>query len=172
METCEGCGFAWEAVGRDEIGSRAAAGAAAIAALLAAEPERAGQRPAPERWSMLEYAAHVRDVLLTVRDRLVIGLVEDDPGFKPLYREERVDLGLYRLDTPGEVAAELAPAAAMLARLFAAIDPALLSRTVQYGWPAPASRTLVWMGQQAVHEAEHHLDDIQQNLERLSNQRL
>lgn len=168
METCAGCGFAWEAVGRDEIGPRAAGGAAAIAALLAAEPEQAVHRPTPDRWSALEYAAHVRDVLLTVRDRLVIGLVEDDPGFKPLYRDERIDLGLYRLDTPDAVAAELPPAAAMFARVFEAIDPGLLSRPVQYGWPSPASRTLLWMGQQVVHEVEHHLGDVQQDLERLS----
>ena len=165
METCEGCGFCWEAVAREEIGPRVTAGASAIAALLAAEPQWVEQRPEPERWSMLEYAAHVRDVLLTVRDRLVIGLVEDDPGFKPLYRDERVDLGLYRFDTLAAVATELAAAAAMFVRLFDAIDPGRLSRTVQYGWPAPASRTLLWMGQQAVHEAEHHLRDIREDLE-------
>ena len=164
MERCDGCGFAWEAVGRDEIGPRTGAGAAAIAALLTSEPERALLRATPPRWSMVEYGAHVRDVLLTVRDRLVIGLVEDDPGFKPLYRDERVDLGLYRADTAAAVAAEVEPAAAMFARLFEAIEPALLERKVEYGFPAPATRTLLWMGQQAVHETEHHLRDIEEGL--------
>lgn len=46
------------------------------------------RRPSPDRWSANEYAAHVRDVLLTIRDRLVIGLVEDNPRFKPVYRDE------------------------------------------------------------------------------------
>lgn len=162
MERCDGCGFVWEAVERDEIGPRAVAGAAAVTALLTSEPDRALLRPTPQRWSMVEYGAHVRDVLLTVRDRLVIGLVEDDPGFKPLYRDERVDLGLYRADTVADVAAEIGPAAAMFARLFEAIEPEALVRTVQYGFPAPATRTLLWMGQQAVHETEHHLHDMEE----------
>ena len=52
----------------------------------------------------------------------------------------------------------------MFVRLFDAIDPALLPRPVQYGAPNPAPRTLLWMGQQAVHEVEHHGADIAENL--------
>ena len=116
---------------------------------------------------MLEYGAHVRDVLLTIRDRLVIGLVEDNPGFKSLWRDERVNLGLYRTDTPAAVVQELEAATAMFLRLFAEIDPASLGRVVQYGFPDSTTRTLEWMGQQAVHEVEHHLGDIQENLAQL-----
>lgn len=135
-----------------------------MAAILLVEPVRSRRRPSAARWSMIEYGAHVRDVLLTVRDRLVIGLVEEHPDFKPLYRDERISLGLYRTDTVPAVAEELGSAAAMFARLFDAIDPEQLSRSVQYGFPSPADRTLLWMGQQVVHEIEHHLGDIQENL--------
>ena len=117
---------------------------------------------------MIEYGAHVRDVFLTIRDRLVIGLVEHDPTFKPLYRNERIKLALYRADTPSAVAAELDAAAAMLVRLFDAIDPGSLSRSVQYGFPDPESRTLLWMGLQAIHEAEHHLGDVRDNLRQVA----
>jgi hypothetical protein len=163
METCEDCGFEWEVVERGEIGPRALQGARAIGAALARQPAVAVRRPASDRWSSLEYAAHVRDVLLTIRDRLVIGLVEDDPGFKPMYRDERIDLGLYRGDTPADVIPELESAATMFVRLFDAIEPDQLQRSVLYGYPDPMRRTLLWMGQQAVHEVEHHGTDVMQN---------
>lgn len=166
MEQCEVCGFTWDTVDRTEIGPRIDAAAAEVAALVVADPERSAVRPSPERWSATQYAAHMRDVLITLRDRLVIGLVEDDPSFKPMYRDERVELGLYDADPAGAVVDELRTASAMFIRLFDAIDPELLSRTVQYGYPAPAQRSLLWMGQQAVHEAEHHRTDIVENLRR------
>jgi DinB superfamily len=163
MESCEDCGFVWERVDRGEIAARVLVSADAVADVLATNPPNAAVRPSPTRWSSVEYGAHIRDVLLTVRDRLVIGLVEDNPGFKPLYKDERLEIGLYRGDTAPAIASELRAAAAMFARLFDAIDPALLSRRVQYGFPDPMERTLLWMGQQAVHETEHHRTDIDEN---------
>jgi S-DNA-T family DNA segregation ATPase FtsK/SpoIIIE len=164
METCDECGFVFEGVERHEIARRVAAGGEAIAALLVGEPARALVRPRAERWSTVEYGAHVRDVMLAIRDRLVVGLVEDDPGFKPVYRDERLSLGLYRADTASAVAQEIASAAAMFGRLFDAIDPAMLERPVRYGFPDPQRRTLLWMGRQTVHETEHHLGDVRENL--------
>ncbi len=163
MESCEGCGFVWEEVDREEISSRVVAAAADVADLFDTDPAGVTVRPSPTRWSSVEYGAHMRDVLLTIRDRLVIGLVEDNPGFKPLYKDERTELGLYRTDTALAVAPELRAAAAMFRRLFDAIDAPLLARRVQYGFPDPIERTLLWMGQQAVHETEHHRTDINEN---------
>jgi hypothetical protein len=164
VETCEDCGFCWEIVPVDEIGPRVRAAAAGIAQAVRTHSDGAMVRPSPERWSALEYAAHVRDVFLTIRDRLVIGLVEDEPGFKPMYRDERISLGLYASDTAADVAGEVVAAANMMARLFDSIDVRQLDRVVQYGFPDPLPRTLLWMGQQAVHESEHHLADINENL--------
>ena len=164
METCEVCGFAWEAVGAGEVGPRIVAGSTAIADLVGRAGAAASTRPSDAQWSALEYAAHVRDVLLHVRDRMVIGLVEDDPTFKPLYREERVDLGLYAADTPGVVVAELAMAAGLFARTFAALEAEQLAREVQYTYPVVATRTVLWMAQQAVHEVEHHHGDVETGL--------
>ena len=167
VERCDECGFDYDATDWTEVGARVRAAAAATAALLADATDVAATRPEPDRWSALEYAAHVRDVLITIRDRLVIGLVEDDPGFKPMYRDQRVAFGLYAGDTVDAVAPEVVAAAAMLARLFDAIDPDALARPVQYGFPDPERRTLLWMGRQAVHECEHHLDDMRENVARL-----
>src|SRR6476620_4068914 len=98
MERCEDCGFEWESIPASEVGERTRQGALRIAELLQADG--VVQRSEPNRWSSLEYAAHVRDVLLSLRDRIVVALVEDDPDFKPMYRDQRVGFGLYATDTP------------------------------------------------------------------------
>lgn len=126
--------------------------------------EHVSFRPNPARWSALEYGAHIRDVHITIRDRIVIGLVEDDPSFKSLYRDERISLGLYAQDTVASVTQELAAAAGMFGRLFDAVAADALLRSVQYGSPNPQPRTILWMGIQAVHETDHHLADIKENL--------
>jgi DinB superfamily len=164
METCEDCGFCWEIVTVGEIAPRVLQATASIATALRSHPDRSIVRPSAERWSALEYAAHVRDVFLTIRDRTVIGLAEHNPGFKPMYRDERISLGLYAADTVEDIAVEIGGAANMLLRLFSAIDAGDLKRIVQYGFPDPLPRTLLWMAQQAVHEAEHHQADIAENL--------
>ena len=167
MTSCEQCGFDFETLEASEVGPRIRAGAEAVASALSnlSSPER---RPSVERWSANEYAAHVRDVMLTIRDRLVVGLVEDNRGFKPVYRDERLSMGLYRADTAVELATELRAAGPMFVRLFDAIPIDQLSRQVRYGYPDPETRTLLWMGRQAVHETEHHLRDIIENTALLS----
>lgn len=165
---CDLCGFEYETVSQHTIGPRVIRSADAIAALITERPELGSLRPSAERWSVNEYGAHVRDVFLLIRDRLVIGLVEDNPGFKPGYKDERLALGLYAADTAVALANELPAAAAMLIRLFDAIDPTQLMRPVQYGYPDPSEQTLLWMGRQAVHESEHHYLDIVENLRLLS----
>jgi DinB superfamily len=165
VESCDGCGFVWADVPAAAVGARVVAGAGAIAAVLRASAEAAvTTRPEPGRWSALEYACHLRDVMYAQRDRLVLGLVEDRPAFRPMYRDERVDLGLYATDQPTIVADELALAGGLFARTFAALDDAQLARSCIYGYPEPTPRTLLWVGQQTVHEAEHHRADVEENL--------
>jgi DinB superfamily len=164
MERCEGCGFAWDEVAVGEIPGRLEAGTGRIGTLLAHAGDAARERPTPGRWSALEYAGHVRDVLLMLRDRLVVGLIADDPSFTPMYRDERVDRGLYDRDAIETMRDELDVACALFARFLVALPPVDLTRPVQYGFPAPTRRSLLWMAQQAVHEVEHHGDDIAENL--------
>ncbi|MGZ4677646.1 MAG: DinB family protein [Acidimicrobiia bacterium] len=159
MEQCPDCGFVWAAVPDEEMAPRILDGARSIAAIVQTSPD-AATRPAAARWSALEYGAHVRDVLLHVRDRVVIALVEDDPEFKPLYREERVELGLYADDDPETVATELTAAARLFTRTLGRVDDDQLDRPCRYSYPAPATRSVRWMAQQVVHEVEHHLGDV------------
>jgi ketosteroid isomerase-like protein len=165
VERCPDCGFAWVDVPATEIGPRVTRGSDALAARLrAAAPERVAARPAPGVWSALEYGAHVRDVLMNIRDRVVVGLAEDAPAFKPLYRDVRVDLGLYRDERPDVVAAELHSAADLFARTFGCLDDEQLARPVVYAYPSERTRTILWMSRQVVHEVEHHLGDVGRDL--------
>ncbi|MGI9595039.1 MAG: DinB family protein [Acidimicrobiales bacterium] len=165
MDVCDECGFDFDKIRLDEIAPRMNAGVAQLVAELHASADPAHPIPAlpPGRWSTLEYGAHVRDVMLTIRDRMVIGLVEDRADFKPMYRDERITLGLYRTDTVDAVSWELEVSAAMLLRLLAAIEIDQLARLVRYGHPNPTDRSILWMAKQAVHELEHHLSDTREN---------
>jgi ketosteroid isomerase-like protein len=160
-EACADCGLEWTSVVVDQVGDRIATGVDQLAALLRSLPdELLAQRPAEGVWSPLEYGGHVRDVLFHLRDRIAISLAEDVATFKPLYRDQRVDAGMYRGDTPAVVADELEVAGALFGRTFGELDGAQLGRLCVYGYPTESLRTLRWLGQQAVHEVEHHGGDV------------
>ena len=163
VETCEVCGFAWDEIPAAATAPRTTAAVESLAARLRAHPEVAVERPAPTRWSMLEYGAHVRDVLLNLRDRILLGAIEDNPTPKAMHRDERVELGCYAADTPEVVADELELAAGLFARTLAVLSPDLLSRPIVCGWPVATTRSLRWLAAQALHEVEHHLADVEEN---------
>ena len=163
LERCVVCGFAWDLVDPDEVAPRILDGARSVADALRADPA-ATRRPTADRWSALEYGAHVRDVLLHVRDRLIIAMVEDEPEFTPLYPDPRVDLGLYAADDVDAVATELSVAAGLFARTFGQIDDEARQRRGHYLYPTPALRSVAWMAAQVVHEVEHHGRDVDEVL--------
>ena len=82
----------------------------------------------------------------------------------PMYRDDRVTLARYNAQEPAEVVAQLTMAAQLIAQAFAVLDTTQLARTCRYNFPAPAVRSLLWVGQHVVHEGEHHLQDIAQVL--------
>ncbi len=65
------------------------------------------KRPAPEVWSPLEYACHVRDMLGVQTERVELAQREIDPVFVPMGRDERVVEDRYNEQDPAAVAAEL-----------------------------------------------------------------
>jgi DinB superfamily len=141
------------------------AGAASYRDPLLATPESVlRRRPGPTRttevWSALEYACHVRDVLLVQRDRAVLALVEANPGFPPMYRDERVALARYDAHTPARVADHLEMAADLCATVFDQLTTAQWARPLLYNYPVTAERDLAWLGRNTAHEVEHHLGDI------------
>ena len=173
MERCDSCQFIYADVDAPALPTRFAAFGARYRALLLPPAHPASwdgilrTRPAEDVWSALEYACHVRDVFLVQRDRLYTALVEDTPVFAPMYRDHRVTLARYNAQDPQEVAAQLATAARLIAQAFEGLDPAQLQRRCIYNFPAPAERPLLWVGQHAVHEGEHHLRDVERGLARV-----
>jgi uncharacterized membrane protein len=119
------------------------------------------ERPAPYVWSVLEYSSHVRDVLLNQREGIIVALVEETPTKQKMYREVRVDLGMYAGESAAEVVRGLQLASELFVRTFGVLNAEQLSRTMTY---AGQVRTLAWIGAQAVHEVEHHLADVRTQL--------
>lgn len=158
-EACEVCGFVWADVPEANVPARLRAAAAAFADVLRESGDAAAARPDADCWSALEYGGHVRDVLFNLRDRIVLGAVEDNPVPNALHGGPRVVMGLYALDTPAVVADEIAVGADLLARTWECMTPELRARPIFYGWPVATTRTVSWVGSQAVHEVEHHLAD-------------
>lgn len=133
--------------------------------LLAPGPdERLRRRPAPDVWSPLEYAGHVRDVLLVQRDRVVRALVEEVPQVVTMHGDQRVDLLAYNDAAPDELAEELEVAARLFGALVARLDDAQLARRCTYNYPAPAERDLTWVAWHTLHEVRHHLHDVERQL--------
>jgi hypothetical protein len=168
VETCDVCGFEWASVPIVTVAGRVRAGTSRLAEVALSHDALGGRRPEPTCWSVAEYTGHVRDVLLHVRDRVVIGLVEDTPDFKPLYRDQRVDFGLYEGDDVNVAVTDMLAAADLFARTFERLSEAAAARPVRYVYPVDAIRTIGWMGQQVVHEVEHHLGDVEAILAGLS----
>jgi hypothetical protein len=109
-------------------------------------------RREPGEWSPLDYACHVRDVLLVQRDWLFVALVEDGPAFKPMYRDHRVEFDRYGQQVPDAVATQLAMAAARAAHAFSGLDDPQWARSLIDNFPEPQPHDVEWM--------THHRADI------------
>ncbi len=159
MDHCEECGFVYGSVTRDEVPARLRGLGDRFRATVTARAD-IRRRPAPEVWSPLEYACHVRDMLRIQRERLAAALAADQPAFAPMRRDERAVEERYNEQDVDVVLADLAAAAEALAGAVAALGPEQWLRTGVYPWPAPRVRTLEWVAQHSIHDGEHHLLDI------------
>jgi hypothetical protein len=160
MTACPECGFAYGASPRQELAATLRASADAYPARLTANADTVRRRGSPEQWSPLEYSCHVRDVLLMQRDRVYVALVEDEPSFKPMYRNERVVFDRYDIQTPDLVGEQVVMAADLLCRGLDGLDDAQWVRPLIYGFPDPARRDVEWVAHHTLHELVHHLADI------------
>jgi hypothetical protein len=167
---CEECGFDYDALAAAdapsalrELGRRYRA---PLTRFLPGEDPGAivRARPAPEVWSALEYACHLRDVLDVQRQRLALALVEDCPSLTPMGRDERVTADRYNEQDPTTVAGQLAGNAEALAADVEALDPGQLDRTMIYNYPERQERTVLWLIRHTAHEGHHHLLDVGRSL--------
>jgi S-DNA-T family DNA segregation ATPase FtsK/SpoIIIE len=121
-------------------------------------------RPTPSVWSGLEYACHVRDVVLIQRDRVLLALVEPCPSFAPMYREQRLVLAHYEAHSPDLVADQLRLAIDLCATVLTGLGSEQWARPSIYNFPVPTERDVAWLGRHTLHEAVHHLSDIERGI--------
>lgn len=170
MEDCAECGFEYDLTRADTVGAEIVQGARLLGQLIT-DPEAAVRsRQEPATWSPLEYACHVRDVLLVQRERVLLARRRDTPPLEPMGRDERADHDGYLEQAPefggesgqgGEcdVARQLGDVARLFANVLSRLDNEDWQRTVIYNYPTPAERSLAWVAVHTLHEVEHHLLD-------------
>jgi len=118
----------------------------------------AAVRPAPNIWSALEYACHVRDVHRLFRERLTLMLEQDDPQFANWDQDVTAVESRYDEQDPATVSVDLVEAAAEAAAIYAGVEGDQ--------WQRPGRRsngsvfTVETLGVYHLHDVHHHLHDI------------
>jgi len=72
----------------------------------------------------------------------------------------RVTLARYAAEDPTRVTDQLHMAATLVGETLGGIDDAGWRRECIYNFPAPARRSVAWLGAHTLHEGEHHLGDL------------
>ncbi len=119
-------------------------------------------RPAATTWSAIEYAAHSRDIT----ELHLFGVEQALTGLEPVYPP--IDEGViedaatgYRDADPDDVCESLATAARRLGDLAAAAEPTAWNRGITVG---ATRRDVRWLLEHALHDSQHHLDDVDRGL--------
>ena len=169
MDRCDQCGFVYDEVPTGALADAFRDHAGRYREPLASAPaiEHGAERPEPGTWSALEYACHVRDVLLAQRERALLALVVDNPDFTPIFRDERVALAGYGRQSIADAGAQVVVAAELLAIVFDGLSETQQARPCIYNFPERSQRDVAWLGRHTVHELVHHLMDIRHVLERV-----
>lgn len=164
MDTCAECGFAYDLGGAASAGAAVVAGATTMADLVGGGGDGVLTRQQPGVWSPLEYACHLRDVLLVQRERVLAARRQHRPAFSPMGRDERVEHDGYAEQDPGQVTRQLTDAASLFANVLSRLGDDDWDRPVVYSYPSPTERSLRWVAVHTVHEVEHHLLDVRRQL--------
>jgi hypothetical protein len=123
------------------------------------------ERPEPEVWSALEYAAHSRDITALHVFGVEQALTLDEPSFPPI-DDDLVDSAAasYGSADPDAVLDALEEQAMRLAQLADDAGPDHWSRGLTIGGARSDVRRLL---EHALHDSLHHLDDVERGLARL-----
>jgi len=141
---------------------------APLTRLLAGEDESILRtRPAPETWSALEYAAHVRDVFDWYARWVRQVLAEDRPALEGPSPDEAAVARAYNQQSPAVVVTELADRAEGLATILEAVPAEGRQRA---GTRGGEERSVEVLARRAVHEGSHHLLDIGRGLRAVRTQ--
>jgi hypothetical protein len=124
-----------------------------------APPDRWHDRPAPQLWSITEYACHLRDVFVVYTLRLHRARTEDGPDLEPMFNDLRAHWFRYnRRYLPG-VLDELDDSVAGFSDEVSTFRDEDWARTAVR---RDDERSAGWMLRNVMHEGVHHVRDINQ----------
>lgn len=160
---CDECGFVAGAVAPEQVAHLVLDNAASWRRFLErSSSDGLTARPSDDRWSVLEYACHVRDVYGLFEERLRRMLDEDDPRFADWNQDDAAVSGRYREQVPAEVADAIEETAARLALRIGTVAPD--------AWQRPGTRddgarfVVETFVRYMAHDVVHHLHDARRNL--------
>ena len=153
---CPECGFDAAGFERALVGSMVLANATAWQRVL--RSPAAAVRPAPDVWSPLEYACHVRDVLRIYDERLERMLTETDPQYANWDQDATAIEARYGEQDAAVVAEAIMANATRLAARFDGVSGSQ--------WDRPGTRsdsahfTVESFARYFIHDPIHHLHDV------------
>ena len=157
---CPECGLDFDATPPSSVGQRLEPLVAEYRTRLvpdSTDEEQLRKRPDPSTWSALEYACHVRDCFALYDRRVRTVLAEERPELPQMRRDEVAIERAYNEQSPASVAQEMADNFAGLAALFGEISGTEWQRV---GVREGEELSVAWMAVNTLHEARHHLMDI------------
>ncbi|MFJ4845637.1 MULTISPECIES: DinB family protein [unclassified Streptomyces] len=165
MLHCTECNYEYDLALADKVSVLTHHYVSEYVELLRADPVVLRRRAAPQLWSPLEYACHMRDVLFVQRERLLAARRSDSPVTEPMGRDERVEHDGYIQQEPADVARQLNDAALLFTHGLDQLGPADWERTLSVPYPETAVRSLRWFAVHTLHELRHHQLDMRRQLE-------
>lgn len=160
---CSECGFVYDTIPAREVADAITNEVRTITALLDAASSPEVRRDAAT-WSPLEYACHVRDVLLVQRERVLTARREELPEFGAMGRDERVDHDGYATQGVDDVARQLQDAALLFGNVLDRLGADDWNRRAVYSYPTRQERSLEWVAVHTLHEVVHHVLDIRRQV--------
>lgn len=155
-QRCDECGFDPTTVTPAEVPERIRADAALWVPRL--HGSGVAVRVRPDRWSILEYACHVRDVHRIFEHRVQLMLAETDPQFPNWDQDATAIADDYASQDPAVVATELFDAATTIAATYAEIPADAWSRR---GFRSNGSEfTVASIAVYHLHDVVHHTHDV------------
>jgi hypothetical protein len=157
-ERCPECGFEAAGVAPERVAEMVRDNAADWLQVLARPRAELAARPSDDRWSALEYACHVRDVLRIADERVCLMLERDDPDFPNWDQDETAVADRYDQQSPADVSVALERAAAAFADRLDGVAGDAWRRTGNRS--DGAAFTVASYARYLVHDPVHHLDDV------------
>jgi hypothetical protein len=153
---CPECGLDTRELDHADIPQLIRTNAVAWSSALSSPTAR--ERPAPQVWSPVEYACHVRDVYRLYDERLAMMLNENDPAYPNWDQDETAIESNYRAQEPAQVDAGLRDAGEQIATSFGNISEEQWLRTGRRS--DGASFTVDSFARYFLHDVIHHLHDV------------